>query len=80
MTTIQIPDDQADALRAKASAEGLTLEQWLEKLAGTKVAPSRNTRRSPYTLDELLAQCDLSAPLSDEDAAWLNMPSVGREV
>jgi len=25
MTTIQIPDDQADALRAKASAEGLTL-------------------------------------------------------
>ena len=33
-----------------------------------------------YSLDELLAQsndCDLS--LSEEDSAWLNSPSVGRE-
>jgi len=30
MTTIQIPDDQADALRAKASAEGLTLEPLID--------------------------------------------------
>lgn len=33
-----------------------------------------------YTLDELVAQCDLSAPLSDEDRSWANLPSVGREL
>jgi len=34
MTLIQIPDDQAAALQAKAAAQGLTLEAWLFKLAG----------------------------------------------
>jgi len=33
MTVIQIPDEQAAALKAKAAAEGLTLEEWLRKLA-----------------------------------------------
>jgi antitoxin ChpS len=33
-----------------------------------------------YTLDELLAQCDPSAPLSDEDCAWIDTPPVGREL
>jgi hypothetical protein len=32
MTVIELPDDQAAALRAKAAA-GLTLEDWLNKLA-----------------------------------------------
>jgi hypothetical protein len=38
------------------------------------------TCRKRYTLDELLAQCDSSAPLTDEDRAWLDFPSVGREL
>jgi hypothetical protein len=34
MTVIQLPDHQAAALKAKAEAQGLTLEAWLERLAG----------------------------------------------
>ncbi|NNM58670.1 MAG: antitoxin [Legionellales bacterium] len=33
-----------------------------------------------YTLEELLAQCDPNAPVSDEDLAWLDAKSVGREL
>jgi len=35
MTVIEIPDDQAAALKAKAAAQGLTLEGWFKKLAET---------------------------------------------
>jgi hypothetical protein len=37
MTVIEIPDDQAAALKAKAAAQGLTLEAWLGKLAEEEV-------------------------------------------
>lgn len=40
------------------------------------VAPAPKKR---YSLDELIAQCDASAPLSAEDAAWLDEPAVGQE-
>jgi len=33
-----------------------------------------------YTLDELLAQCDHSAPITEEDRAWFGLPPVGREL
>lgn len=33
-----------------------------------------------YTMDELLAQCDATAPLGEEDRSWVEMPSVGREL
>ena len=33
MTTIELPDNQAAALKAKAAMEGLTLKAWLGKLA-----------------------------------------------
>jgi uncharacterized protein (DUF433 family) len=33
MTVIEIPDKQAAALKAKAAAQGYTLEVWLKKLA-----------------------------------------------
>ena len=32
-----------------------------------------------YTLEELLAQCNDSAEMSDEDRSWLNDKPVGRE-
>ncbi|MCX6593836.1 MAG: hypothetical protein NTZ56_20160 [Acidobacteria bacterium] len=54
MTTLQIPDQQAAALQARAAAEGLTLEAWLAKLAGVEDKVSR--RR--YRLDELIRECD----------------------
>ena len=40
MTVIELPDDQAAALRAKAAAAGLTLEAWLNKLACVEPEPS----------------------------------------
>ena len=37
-------------------------------------------QRPRYTLDELLAQCDASSDLSDEDRAWLNDAPTGDEL
>jgi hypothetical protein len=36
MTVIELPDEQAAALKAKAAAAGLTLEAWLKQLAGAE--------------------------------------------
>jgi plasmid stability protein len=33
MTLIELPDQQAAALKARAAAQGLTLEAWLRQLA-----------------------------------------------
>ena len=32
-----------------------------------------------YKLADLLAQCDATAPVSEEDAIWLNDAPIGRE-
>jgi antitoxin ChpS len=77
MTVIELTDEQAAALRAKAASEGLTLKAWLRKLAA--VESQANLRKHRYSLPELVAQCDLTAPLSEEDRAWLDAPSFGRE-
>jgi antitoxin ChpS len=36
--------------------------------------------RKKYTLQELLAQCDASAPLSNEDKAWTSSTARGEEL
>jgi hypothetical protein len=77
MAVIELSDEKAAALNAKAAAMGLTLEAWLENLAGE--TPGDRSRVGRYTLSELMAQCDLNAPLSAEDRAWLDAPAVGRE-
>ena len=33
-----------------------------------------------YTLDELLAQCESRAAISEEDRVWLDLPPAGREL
>jgi plasmid stability protein len=50
MTVIEIPDDQAAALKAKAAAQGLTLEAWLGKLAREESAAERKPKKSAYGL------------------------------
>ncbi|WP_075292565.1 AbrB/MazE/SpoVT family DNA-binding domain-containing protein [Pararhizobium arenae] len=45
---------------------------------GKLVAVPRS--RPKYTLEELLAQCDLSVPMSDEEREWMDSPPVGREI
>jgi antitoxin ChpS len=36
--------------------------------------------RPRYRLAELMEQCDLSAPVSEESQAWLDAEPVGREI
>ncbi len=36
--------------------------------------------RPRYTLAELMEQCDLSAPVTEEGQAWLDAEPVGREI
>jgi hypothetical protein len=76
MTTISIhlPEEQVAALEAKATAQGLTLEGWFQKMADRE-APVRPR----YTLEELVGQCDPDAPLTEEDRRWLDARPAGRE-
>jgi hypothetical protein len=50
MTVIELPDDEAAALRAKAAAEGLTLTAWLAKLAGQEAEGKRKPKKAGYGL------------------------------
>ena len=44
MAVIELSDEQAAALRKKASVAGLTLEAWLEQLAQLAAAPAGSHR------------------------------------
>ncbi len=50
MTTINIPDDQAAALRARAAAEGLSLQAWLKRLALEAASVQAKPKKSAYGL------------------------------
>jgi hypothetical protein len=47
MAVIEIPDEQAAALQARAAAEGLTLAAWLEKLAEESVTGPERAGSQP---------------------------------
>ena len=80
MTVIELPDDQAAALKARAAAQGLTLEAWFEKLSRAELPVGQSRpQESRYNLAELMAQCDANAPLSTEDRAWMDAPAIGRD-
>ncbi len=55
MTVIELPDDQAAALTAKATAQGLTLAQLIQKLAGveTESAAGRNSKPAALPIRHL---------------------------
>jgi plasmid stability protein len=56
MTVIELPDDQAAALRARAAAQGLTLEAWFEKLSRAETSIGQSLlQKSRYSLAELMA-------------------------
>ena len=68
-----VPPALLDLLHIGAGAEvGLTVDG--ERLL---VKPQQ---RSRYTLDELLAQCDPSAEMVEEDREWLDSRPVGTEL
>ncbi len=61
------------------------LQQEMQLAEGTKLEMQADhgklrVRRRKYTLQELLDQCDLTAPISDEDRAWDAMKPVGQEL
>jgi antitoxin ChpS len=37
-------------------------------------------KRPHYSLEELLAQCDPHAEMSEEDREWIDAPAVGKEI
>jgi hypothetical protein len=77
MTTVKIdrPDDKAALLAAKAAKDGLTLEGWFQKLAEQE-AP---TGKSRYSLSQLVEQCDMNAPLFNEDGnGWTRQRQAAR--
>ena len=70
---LAVPPAMLDQLRLKAGATvGLAVEG--ERLI---LQPQIRPR---YTLDELLAKCDFSQPLTQEDREWIDAPPVGREL
>jgi hypothetical protein len=54
MTVIEIPDEEAAALRAKASAAGLSLEAWLKQLAGAEEKPRGPSQPLRHIADVIL--------------------------
>lgn len=64
MTVIELPDEQAAALKAKAAAQGLTLEAWFQKLA-EGVEPLGATEQqleSPRHISEIIGEIMSDVP------------------
>ncbi len=61
MTVIELSDDQAAALEAKATAVGLTLEAWLKQLAGAGEEPCP-TSRPLQTAADIILGCMREVP------------------
>ena len=61
MTVIELPDEQAAALKAKANAEGLTLEAWLKQLADSEREPPP-AEHPLQTAAEIVLKCMRDVP------------------
>jgi plasmid stability protein len=64
MAVIEIPDDRAEALKARAASHGLTLEAWFAKLAEEE-APASASQEPFKTGRGMLAKYG-PAPSADE--------------
>ena len=70
-----IPQALARALGLAAGGRmGVSVEE------GKLIAEPASKPRPRFALEDLLAQCDPSAPLSAEDEVWLNDPPQGSEL
>ena len=70
---LAVPPALLDVLELRAGAK---VDVGVE---GGRLVVAPRTRPS-YTLGELLAQCDDTVPVDDEDRAWLNARPVGTEL
>lgn len=66
MTVIELADEDAAALKAKAADAGLSLEAWLKQLAATKETPP--TPRRPNIAERI---CEIMQDVPSEDFAAL---------
>ena len=73
MNPLEIPSAILDLLRLGARAK-VDMDVQGGRLV---IEPEARPR---YSLDELLAQCDETAPASAEDRAWVDAKPVGREL
>jgi hypothetical protein len=73
MTLIELSDEHAAALKAKAAAEGLSLEAWMGKLAGSAATPELSEERPMEVVAEIVLSCMRSVPLEE----MAKMPSDG---
>ncbi len=69
---VAIPKPLLELVRLESGAQ-VELDVQDDRLI---VSPRRPKR---YTLAELLAQCDPSLPLTQQEQEWLDAPSVGLE-
>ena len=70
---LAVPPALLDVLHLAAGSKvGLAVEN-----GRLMIEPAARPR---YTLDELLAQCDASAEISEEDRKWLDAHPVGGEL
>jgi antitoxin ChpS len=70
---LAVPPAILDLLQLSAgSTVGVTVDE------GRLIIEPQQKRR--YTLDELLAQCDPNAPVTDEERQWLDAPAKGDEI
>jgi antitoxin ChpS len=81
MTKVRIVGSSVMFAIPNPIVEGLGLllnaEVGLSMADGRLIVEPRHEPR--YTLSELMAQCDPTAPITEEDRAWLEAQSVGRE-
>ena len=86
--TIKLSDEQATALQAKAAAEGLSLEKWIQKLA-EQASPNREIEiepprpRLPVGRPEgrkSLAQLFAESPFKGLDIDFERDPDCGRDL
>jgi plasmid stability protein len=71
MTVIELPDDQAAALTAKAAAQGLSLEDWFKRLAVEALAArGRVQSAADIVLEEMRkVPADIMASLPKDGAS-----------
>jgi len=72
---VTVPARARDALHLSAGQE-MTVAVEGDRLVLEPTKPAR----PKYSIDELIAKCDLSAPYPDEAREWIDAPAVGREL
>lgn len=70
---LAVPSELLDVLELRAGAKVDIGVEGGRLVVGLRTRPS-------YTLHELLAQCDDTAPVDDEDRSWLRDQPAGTEL